>query len=334
VKALVLGATGRIGNAIVRELLQRGAAVTAVSRRAEPAENLVDLDVDYRAGDADRPGQLEGWIAGHELVVDAAAPYHLWLFQDAPSVARLASAERRLTALLRSVAHHNAALAFIGSYATNQRERPMLGRAQARALRLLHPYFALKQRMEAKIARAIRDGMHAVVVRPTFCIGPRDISDPGLAFIPMIVNGALPATSEHALNVIDVRDVAALVVGAVTQGAFGCPIPLVGHNCTLELLTDLICRSAGVPRPRWYFPPMLVAAAAYANEVINSSGLRQPDYPSVGPLLLLEQVWALPSSEQRKLGVPLRPLSHSVVDALDWYAQHGALHPRRTTCGR
>jgi nucleoside-diphosphate-sugar epimerase len=330
VKALVLGATGRIGNAIARELLNHGAAVSAVSRRVQPPENLIDLDLDYRSGDANRPGQIESWVAGHELVVDAAAPYHLWLFQNAPSAARLASAERQLSALLESVARHNCAFAFVGSQATDDRQRPMLGRAQARILRLLHPYFELKRRMESKIRRAMRDGLRAVIVSPTFCIGPGDISDPDLAFIPMTVNGALPATNSHALNVMDVRDVAALLAAAVAKSAFGSSIAVVGHNTTLEMLTDLICRTAGVPRPRWYTPSTLAAAAAYANELINASGLREPDYPSVGALLMLEQGWALPNAAQRKLGVELRPLSRSVTEAIDWYRRRGVLHPRPT----
>lgn len=325
-KALVLGATGRIGNAIVRELLNHGATVTAVSRRADPADNLVDLPVNYRAGDVDRPGQLDAWVAGHDLVVDAAAPYHLWLFQGEPSAARLAKANTRLTALLRSVAQHDAALAFIGSYVSNPRQRPMLGRMQARMLSLIHPYFELKRHMEAQIRRAMRDGVRAVVVSPTFCIGPYDISDPALAFIPMVVNGALPATSAHAVNIIDVRDVAAMVVAAVAARAFGRRIPIVGHNVTLEMLTELICRSAGVPRVQRHVPPTLAAAAAYANEVITSSGLREADYPSVGTLLMLEQTWEFASRQQRNLRVRLRPLSRTIVDALDWYEHCGALN--------
>ena len=326
-KALVLGATGRIGNAVVRELLRRGAVVTAVSRRAVPADNLVDLDVDYRAGDADRPGQLETWVAGHDLVVDAAAPYHLWLFQGEPAAARLAKADARLAALLRSVVRHGAALAFIGSFASNPRARPLFGRAQEGVLRLLHPYFELKRRMEEHVALAVRDGARAVVVSPTFCVGPGDVGDPALAFIPMVVNGAIPATNAHAMNVIDVRDVAALVVAAVEAGAFGSRIPVVGHNCTLEMLIDLIARATGARRPCWHVPSPLAAAAAYANEVVGASGVRDPDYPSLGTLLMLEQTWAVPSAQQRRLGVPLRPLSRSIVDALDWYARRGALSP-------
>jgi uncharacterized protein YbjT (DUF2867 family) len=79
-KALVLGATGHIGNAIVRELLDRGYQVTATSRRKEPAANLVGLPVRYASGNCNTPGQLDAWIAGHDVVVDAAAPYPFRLY--------------------------------------------------------------------------------------------------------------------------------------------------------------------------------------------------------------------------------------------------------------
>ena len=50
-RALVLGGSGLIGNAIVRELVARGYQVTAVGRRPAPAANLAELDVDYVSAD-------------------------------------------------------------------------------------------------------------------------------------------------------------------------------------------------------------------------------------------------------------------------------------------
>ena len=44
-KALVIGATGHIGNAVVRELLQRGYEVTAAYRRHGPRPNLEGLPI-------------------------------------------------------------------------------------------------------------------------------------------------------------------------------------------------------------------------------------------------------------------------------------------------
>src|SRR5262245_36270736 len=76
---LVLGATGHIGSAIVRECLSQGWEVTAVSRRREPPLNLNELPIHYLSGDIDTPGQIDIWTSGHDVVIDAAAPYPLYL---------------------------------------------------------------------------------------------------------------------------------------------------------------------------------------------------------------------------------------------------------------
>ena len=81
-KALVLGASGHLGNAIARELLHRGYEVTAISRALNPASNLKDLPVAYSVGDLDTRGKLHQWVSGHDVVVDAAAPYSISAFQD------------------------------------------------------------------------------------------------------------------------------------------------------------------------------------------------------------------------------------------------------------
>ena len=76
-RALVLGGSGHLGNAAVRELLACGYAVTAARRGRTAARNLAGLPVCDALGDADHPATVDGWVRGHDLVVDAAAPYPL-----------------------------------------------------------------------------------------------------------------------------------------------------------------------------------------------------------------------------------------------------------------
>src|SRR5579871_6171014 len=61
-KALVIGASGHVGNAITRALLDRKWQVTACGRHKDPPINLAGLPVTYLAGDADTPGQLDRWV--------------------------------------------------------------------------------------------------------------------------------------------------------------------------------------------------------------------------------------------------------------------------------
>src|SRR5260370_9375645 len=79
VKALVIGASGHVGNAITRALLDRKWQVTACGRRAAPPLNISGLPVTCLPGDADTPGQFDKWIAGHDLVLERAAPYSMSL---------------------------------------------------------------------------------------------------------------------------------------------------------------------------------------------------------------------------------------------------------------
>src|SRR6266478_7646220 len=96
---VVLGATGHIGNAVVRELLsRRGHTVTCTGRRSAPPSNLARLPVRYAPGDQDQPGQIDAWVSGHQVVVDAAAPYPTRLFEATtrdPNISPVDHAVRR-----------------------------------------------------------------------------------------------------------------------------------------------------------------------------------------------------------------------------------------------
>jgi dihydroflavonol-4-reductase len=323
-RALVLGATGHVGHAFTRELLARGWEVSAASRGAGSSALLAGLPVCRRAGDTVTPGQLAEWVRGHDLVVDAAAPYHFRLAPLAGERA-LCTAERRMRALLESVSAQRARLIYVSSFTTLRRPRSLLGAARAALLSQLHPYFELKRRMEAQVRAAARGGLEAVIVNPTLCLGPFDAKPLEFCLIPLVLRGELPATHGHAVNVIDVRDVAAAALAALAQRCFGEPIPLCGHNTTLHGLVAAICRRGRVRPPRLRVPAPLTAAVAYGNEVLASLRLSPLDYPSLGMLLALEQHWDSPGAVQRRLGTRLRPLSRTLADAIEWYAALGYL---------
>lgn len=331
-RALVLGATGHLGHALTRELLARGFEVTAASRSAGTSPHLAELPVRRVSGDCASDGQIADWVRGHDLVVDAAAPYHFRLAAPG-SASPLHAAERRMLALLDSVARERAQLVFVSSFTTLPRARSPLDAARSAVLTRLHPYFELKRRMEAQVRAAARRGSPAVIVNPTLCLGPFDSKLLEFCLIPLVLRGQVPATQGNAINVIDVRDVAAAALTALEHGCFGEPIPLCGHNSTLQGLIAAICSRGGVPPPRMRVPATLSAAAGYGNEVLATLGLSLLAYPSLGLLLSLEQRWGAPGAVQRGLLPKLRPLSRTLKDAIDWYALLGYLEASASSSG-
>lgn len=68
-KVAVLGASGRAGSEIVKELSARGHTVTAVARKPEGIAALPN--VTPIAADADEPAAIAKTVAGHDVVVSA-----------------------------------------------------------------------------------------------------------------------------------------------------------------------------------------------------------------------------------------------------------------------
>lgn len=306
-RALVLGASGHLGNAVVRELLAQAHAVTAARRGRADARNLAGLAVTDALGDADDPATLDGWVAGHDLVVDAAAPYPL---RAEPGAAAVSA--RRAAVLVDAIARHGARLVHISSFAT--RIAPCDP----------HPYFAAKRAGEAVFAAAIRAGAAIAIVQPTNCMGPWDCRPSVLCLVPRVLAGWMPVMPSHIINVIDVRDVARGVVAAAAAGAAAGaaapgmePVLLSGHDVGLPELCGLIGELAGIRVTTQVVPSGFVRAAAWAIE-LATLGTVVP--PVLLPTLLALRHTPLPvRAAQRALGAAPRPLSATLRDAIAWH---------------
>ncbi len=320
-KALVLGAAGHIGNAITRELIERGYEVTATGRRSAPPINLINLGIQYESGDADTPDQIDRWVRGHDVVIDAAAPYPSLLPSAESAATSVEYAARRTQTLIDAVRRQRARLAYVSSFATLPDRLSGFERIQRDWIRGLHPYFAVKQRMEDEILAASRAGLPAVIVNPTLCIGPWDIKARELCFVPRLLSGEAPVAVTHSINVIDVRDAAAGLVTALEAQHYGKPILLAGHNLSVQALYTWICEIGGAAPPRIVAPITLGLIAAYWSEIaLGAIGL-PPPLPALAPMLTMLHDPFDPSTIQTELGIVPRPLSRTLADAIEWYRQ-------------
>ena len=320
-KALVLGATGHIGNAVVRKLLSHGYDVTATGRRTDRPRTLVKLPVHYSPGDHDEPGQIEHWVAGHEIVVDAAAPYPVYLGASSRDV--ISHAVRRTRVLLDAVRRHDCRFVYVSSFTTLKRWEGRMEEWPAQLVTMIHPYFALKDRIEADVLEAADKGVPVVVVNPTMCLGPWDLHDRELCLVPRVLCGEFPASTRHTLNVIDVREVAEGIVKALEADRYGTPTLLSGHNISLQALFSWIAEIGRVRPPSITVPSGLGTFATYFTELgLSLTGLRT-SIASLAPMLIYEHEWMPPCGPCANSRVTVRPLSETLIDSVRWYRKIG-----------
>ena len=315
-KVLVLGAAGHIGNAMIRALLDRGYEVSAAGRR-DFAPNLKDLPIRYLRGDQNLPGQFDRWIEGHEIVVDAAAPYPVDLYD------RCERASRRTAMLLDAARRHDIILGFVSSFTTLRRSTSKLEEYPSQLAKGLHPYFATKQLVEDLVMEAVGRGLRVAIVNPTMCFGPWDFHDRDLCLVPRLLCGEVPGFALHNLNVIDVREVASGMIAAIESRRFGERLLFSGHNISTQMLFRWICEIGCAEPPTFSAPSWMAVVAGYLAEAVLGYPSGETALKSLAPMLVYQHEWMPPSMALLDLGVRVRPLSETLQDSVSWYRSIG-----------
>lgn len=324
--ALLLGGTGHIGHALLRELLSRGYRVRAVTRRAGhvPALEGDGLDVTVVRGDADAPAGLDRLIEGADVVIDAAAPYPLRLVEPGRGAEEVVEAAVLRTArLAEATRRRGAALVFISSFTTLPRSAGVIADLEARVRRAAHPYFVTKAALERAVLVSCDRGLRAVIANPTACLGPWDRKPRSLCYLPLLLSGDMPATTTRVVNVVDVRDVARGAVAALEAGLFARPFLLSGHDIGADALSARACALVGRRPPILRASTRMTATAAYCTEWLFGSMALPAPFPSLPALLLCEARATGIGEAQRALGVMPRPLHETLLDAIAWYRRIG-----------
>ncbi|MEM7520308.1 MAG: NAD-dependent epimerase/dehydratase family protein [Pseudomonadota bacterium] len=319
-QAVVLGGTGHIGAAIARALDQQGLSVTATGRRSVAPPNLMGTDVAYAAGDDRTPGQLAAWVRDADIIVDAATPYPVWRYGADPKTV-VAAARRRSRDVVELTSKQGARLVHVSSFTTLPAQGGLKESLRLAWVRGVHPYFEVKEKVEADVLAALSDGLKGTVINPTACFGPYDMKPAKQAFIPMLMQGEVMGSVRHPLNVVDVRDVAACVC-ALLQAVDGpARLPVSGHNIHVDALMAQVCAIADLTAPTLRAPLLPTATASYLAETAAALRGRKPTWPSLPMLLTLAGGSRKMSAQQRALGVTLTPLDQTLEDAVAWYRQ-------------
>jgi len=322
---VVTGATGLVGNNVVRLLAQRGKSVRAVVRSA--GRELAGLHVQTAKAPLHDERALQEAIDGASFVVHSAAMVHCgWRHRDemhavnVEGTRHVARAARRAGARLVHVSSVDA-VGLRSDGAPADEGTPPGGMPEC-------PYVVTKREAERVVLDEVDRGLDAVIVNPVFMLGAWDWKPSSGRMLLEVAQGKglfAPPGSQHFG---DVRDIAAAIATAGDRGARGRRYILGGHHLSFLEAWTLFARVTGRRPPRAAAPPPLVRLAGRVGDLIGHCvGREGPLNSAAATMSLLRQHF---SSERARteLGYSLRPLEDTVEHAWRWFVDHGYATPR------
>lgn len=327
--SLVTGATGFVGAAVARTLLSAGHRVRVLRRENTDLRNLKALDVEHAIGDLIDHASLQQAVTDCDYVFHVAADYRLWVpnpkYMHAVNVEGTAALMQTcMDAGVKKIVY-TSTVAAIGLHADGT---PSDETTPVKSADLISAYkqtkYAAQQRVKTMIAE---QQLPAVIVHPSTPIGPGDLKPtPTGRLIIEAARGKVPAFVDTGLNVVHVDDVATGHLLALERGEVGRQYILGSENLTLrELLTRLAKLLERKP-PAVRLPANLVLPLAYISETwARLISKREPLMTVSGVKLSRKPMFFSSQRAIEELGYQPRPAQAALIDALDWYRQHGYL---------
>ena len=325
--ALVTGATGFVGSAVARKLLEAGETVRVLARPGSDRRNIVDLKVEVIEGDLRDRASLERALRGCSALFHVAADYRLWV--PRPDEIYQANVEGSRNIVLAAAEAGVGRIVYTSSVAVLgliPGGTPADEATPVTVADMIGPYKRSKFLAEEEIRRLVREeGLPVVIVNPSTPIGPRDVKPtPTGRMIVDAAAGRMPAYVDTGLNVVHVDDVALGHLLAFERGAIGERYILGGENMALRDIFAAVAALTGRRAPRIRLPhDLIMPVAAVAEGWARVSGGGEPRVTRDSIRMARKKMFFSIEKARRDLGFAPRPASEALREAVAWFRQWG-----------
>jgi dihydroflavonol-4-reductase len=334
--ALVTGASGFVGAAVVRALLRRHRRVRALVRARSDRRNLAGLDVELREGSLEDAASLRDAVQGTAELFHVAADYRLWV--PDPAAMFRANVDGTRALMEAALAAGVGRIVYTSSVATLGTVVDDLGADETTPSSLdgmVGPYKQSKFLAEEAVRRLVAErGLPAVIVNPSTPVGPGDVKPtPTGKLILDAASGRMPGFVDTGLNIVHVDDVAEGHLLALERGEVGERYLLGGDNLSLAQILAEIAALTGRRAPRLRLPIAPLIPLAFAAELVARATGTEPFVTRDALKLAEKRMFFSSEKAKRALGYAPRPASQALADAVAWFGQAGYLKrmPARAT---
>ncbi|NIQ05227.1 MAG: SDR family oxidoreductase [Candidatus Korarchaeota archaeon] len=326
----ITGATGHIGNVLVRKLRTQGNIVQAVIPPFEDPKSLQGLQVEKIAGDVRKRDTLISAFEGSKIVYHLAGirsiiPGKEELIYQVNYEGTKNVIEACLTTGVERLVYTSSIHAFpetphgtvIDETLGFDPEQTVSVYEKTKALASLAVQKAVKQQ-----------GLDAVIVCPTAVLGPYDFppfSELGQFVISFANNKLFAVPISGGYDFVDVRDVAEGHILACEKGEKGEAYILAGCWASISHVIELLEDVTGVKPPSWKVPTRVAQMVAKGVSLYSRIVSTRPLFTEYSLKVLSSNSLTTAMKAQQTLGYSTRSLRGTLTDTVNWYNKIGCI---------
>lgn len=271
-KALVTGATGLVGSALVRHLIESGDEVRVLRRASSRLDLLAGLTdrIEHHLGDVRDPESVHAAMAGVDEVYHAAAYLGFGGRRDMDLLhdVNVTGTAQVVNAALRLDIRRLVLTSSMAAFGRPADPTLMIDESlEWHESKETTGYARTKHLAELEVQRGIAEGLDAVIVNPALVFGPGRSEENTGRLVDAVRRRRMPAYPRGATCVVDVVDVASGHRQAMRIGRTGERYFLGGENLSWREIFALLADALGVQPPGRPVSPSLALAGATVVEL-------------------------------------------------------------------
>ncbi len=321
-RILLTGATGLLGNNLLRMLLDDGHNLTVTHRPHSDLRPLDGLAVERIVCDLDRPGEIVAALEGMDWLIHSAALIQLgWTKLDAARRINV-QATRQLAQAARLKNVRMIHVSTVDALASANDIEPAT-ESDVDPSKPSCTYVLTKREAEREFLEQVDRGLQGIVVNPGLMFGPWDWKPSSGQMILAVGTQFTPLAPCGGISIVDVRDVASGIISALQYGRLGERYILAGENTSYYDLWVRMARIAGSRPPIGKLPRWINWSAGKVGDWLSRFLEQELVVNSAATQMGALRHWYSSEKARQELGYTIGEVDIALADAWDWFKIYG-----------
>lgn len=318
---IITGATGHIGNVVVKKLVKQGYQVGIVTHKRSASDIFQGYDLTEYNGSTNDINFLEKIFTGSEAVIHLAAKISIQQgqFQELHEINVVGTRnvmQAALKAKVPKVVYTSSVHALL--------EKP-IGEVMTEivpddANDVLGDYAKSKVMAYHEVIKAFKQGLNVTILFPAGVIGPFDYKPSQIGqMIKNILAGKRNYYFDGKYNYVDVRDVADGIITALDKGEAGVGYSLTGEIASVADFYQIISDELKQKTPVIKINSKVAYAISFITDFIAKVTKSTALFTPYSYKVLQSNCQFSNAKAVDKLGFKPRTIKDSLIDAVKWH---------------